>query len=84
MLLKYLTYKVREKRAEKVFAVQMQFTDKVALFGRRGMLYFIVSMSVDGTTLAVLTTATTFVHKNKGKPVSRRGRRWGEAHRVGV
>ncbi|EFN63271.1 hypothetical protein EAG_03105 [Camponotus floridanus] len=55
------------KREEKIFAVQMQFTDKVALFGRRGMLYFIVSMSADGTTLAVLTTATTFVHKNKEK-----------------
>lgn len=40
-------------------------------FSASEMLYFIVPMSTDGTTLAVLTTATTFVHKNKGKPVSR-------------
>lgn len=64
----YIKLERNEERAEKISAAQMQFTDKVVLFGRRGgMLYFIVSMSTGGTTLAVLTTATTFVHKNKGK-----------------
>jgi len=37
-------------------------------FSASEMLCFIVPMSTAGATSAVLTTATTLLHKNKGKP----------------
>jgi hypothetical protein len=51
-------------------------------FSAGEMLCFIVPMSTAGATLAVLTTATTFLHKNKDKPPDLGKREHGVGKRI--